>query len=258
MNIHKTAIVSDKAKIAKNVVIGPYAVITDNVQIGEGTLVGEHVVIDGSTVIGKNCKIFAHAVIGKVPQDLKFKGQQSRLKIGDNNIIREFCTFNTGTLEETDGTTMVGNGNLFMAYTHVAHDCHIGDGCVIANVGTLAGHVTIEDKAVIGGIVAVHQFCRVGKLSIIGGCSKVVQDVPPFSTCDGHPTKVYGVNLIGLKRAGVKNETINDLKQAFKILFFSAHTISHAVELVKKEIPSSAEIEYLLNFIASSKRGIGK
>lgn len=258
MNIHKTAIVSSKAKIASNVTVGPYAVIGDHVEIKEGTSIGEHVVIDGATTIGENCKIFAHAVVGKAPQDLKYKGHKSLLEVGDNNTIREFCTLNTGADEESGATTRVGNGNLLMAYTHIAHDCIIGNECIIANVGTLAGHVTIEDKAVVGGIVAIHQFCRVGKLSIIGGCSKVVQDVPPFSTCDGHPTKVYSLNLIGLRRAKINKENINNLKHAFKILFFSEHPMPHAAELVRKEVPSSAEIDYLLNFIITSKRGIGK
>lgn len=256
--IHKTAIVSSKANIGAKVKIGPYCVIGDNVMIGNNTTISSHVTIDGITTIGKNCRIFPNAAIGQIPQDLKFKGDKSRLTIGDNNIIREFCTLNTGAAEETNSTTTIGNGNLLMAYTHVAHDCLIGNGCVIANVGTLAGHVTIEDKAVVGGIVAIHQFCRIGKMSIIGGCSKVVQDVPPFATSDGHPAKVYGLNLIGLRRAGVNKKTINNLKRAFKVLFHSGHVTNNAIKLVKKEISASEEINYLLDFVSNSKRGIGK
>jgi UDP-N-acetylglucosamine acyltransferase len=199
MPIHPTAVVSKKARIADTATIGPYACVSDHVPIGPGTVVGAHCVIDGHTTIGSHCEIFTGAVLGSKPQDLKFKPSSTTfLKIGDGNIIREYCTFNPGT---EDGTsTEVGNNNLFMAYSHVAHDCRVGSGCVIANNGTLAGHVTIEDKAVIGGLTAIHQFVTVGMLSIIGGCSKVVQDIPPFSMCDGHPARVYTLNLTGLRR----------------------------------------------------------
>jgi UDP-N-acetylglucosamine acyltransferase len=210
--------------------------------------------VDNRTTIGKKCRIFTGAVVGSIPQDLKFKDEKSFLKIGDNNIIREYTTLNLGTGE--GGLTQVGNNNLLMAYSHVAHDCTIGNDCIIANCGTLAGHVTIGDRAVVGGLVAIHQFVRMGKLSIVGGCSKVVQDIPPFSTCDGHPTKVYGVNLIGLKRAELSEESIDGLKKAFKILFRLGLTISHAIERVQKEIPPSPEITHLVQFIQTSERGI--
>ncbi|MCM8780963.1 MAG: acyl-ACP--UDP-N-acetylglucosamine O-acyltransferase [Candidatus Omnitrophica bacterium] len=256
MKIHKTAIVSDKAKLADDVEVGPYAIIGDNVTIGKGSVVGAFCVIDGNTTIGQGCKIFTGAVIGSHPQDLKYKGAKSFLEIGDNNIIREYCTFNPGT--EENSKTIIGNNNLFMAYSHVAHDCRIGNQCIIANNGTLAGYVTVEDKAVIGGLVAIHQFVRVGTLSIIGGCSKVVQDIPPYSTCDGHPARVYGVNLVGLRRNGFSRESITQLDCAFRILFNEGLSVRHALEKIEKELKACDEISYLVDFIKNSQRGIAR
>ena len=257
MEIHNSAIVSKKAKIDKDVVIGPYTAVADNVVIGAGTKIGAHCVIEGNTTIGKNCQLFTGAVIGSQPQDLKYKGERSFLNIGDGNIIREYCTFNPGTGD--GGKTIVGSNNLFMAYSHVAHDCLVGSGCVIANNGTLAGHVTIEDKAVVGGIVAIHQFVRVGKLSIIGGCSKVVQDIPPFSTCDGHPTLVYGLNLIGLRRQNVSRESIKQLDQSFRLMFNSGMSIKHSIVEIKKQFPKPVEeVMYLLDFAQMSERGLSR
>jgi UDP-N-acetylglucosamine acyltransferase len=252
--IHPSAIISKKAKVADSVEVGPYSVISDKAEIQSGCSIGANCVIDGNTKIGKNCKIFTGVVIGSIPQDLKFKGEKTQVIIGNNNIIREYTTINLAT--SATGKTTVGNDNLLMAYTHIAHDCVIGNNCVIANCGTLAGHVTIEDRAVVGGLVAIHQFTRVGALSIIGGCSKVVQDVPPYSTCDGHPTKVFGINSIGLERAGLSKDIIQVLKRAFKILFFSELSFSHAIERVNKELPSCKELTYLVNFIQKSERGI--
>lgn len=256
MKIHKTAIVSKKAKLADGVSIGPYSVIGDGVVIGLGTKVGAHCIIEGNSTIGSNCEIFTGAVIGSRPQDLKFKGEKVFLEIGSNNIIREYCTFNPGTGEK--GKTIVGNSNLFMAYSHIAHDCSVGNQCVIANNGTLAGHVTIEDKAVVGGLVAIHQFVRIGTLSIIGGCSKVVQDIPPYSTCDGHPARVYGLNLVGLKRDKVTAESIKQLGHAFKVLFNSGLSARHSAEKIEKELKQTREISYLVNFIKKSERGIAR
>lgn len=254
MQIDKSAIVSKKAKLDEGVAIGPNTIVGDNVIIGSGTQIGAFCVIEGNTTIGKNCEVFTGAVIGSRPQDLKYKGEKSYLEIGNNNIIREYCTFNPGT--EQGSKTVVGNDNLFMAYSHVAHDCCVGNHCVIANNGTLAGHVTIEDKAVIGGIVAIHQFVRVGMLSIIGGCSKVVQDIPPYSTCDGHPARIYGLNLIGLRRNNVSKETIHQLNHAFKILFNSGLSPKHAAGQLEKEITPNQETSYLIDFVKNSQRGV--
>ena len=254
MSIHPTAIIDKKAMISDGVSVGPYTSIGPEVKIGKGTEIGAFCVLEGNTEIGKDCKIFTGAVVGSIPQDLKFKGEKTGLKIGNNNIIREYVTINTGTAD--NGNTVIGNNNLFMAYSHVAHDCNVGNDCIIANSGTLAGFVTIEDKAVIGGLVAVHQFVKVGTLSIIGGCSKVVQDIPPYSTCDGHPAKVYGLNMVGLRRAGVSKETIAGLKQSFKLLFFSKLLFKNAIDKIQEEISDCKELAHLLEFVKSSKRGI--
>ncbi|MDD5060094.1 MAG: acyl-ACP--UDP-N-acetylglucosamine O-acyltransferase [Candidatus Omnitrophica bacterium] len=256
MQIHPTAIISKKSILEDGVVVGPYCVINDSVKISKNTKIGSHCVIEGNTTIGESCEIFTGAVIGSRPQDLKFKGEKVYLEIGCNNIIREYCTLNPGTGEGSK--TIVGDNNLLMAYSHVAHDCRIGSGCVLANNSTLAGHVTIEDKAVIGGIVAIHQFVRIGKLSIIGGCSKVVQDIPPFSTCDGHPARVYGLNLIGLRRTGLGRDAIKQIDQAFKLLFNSGFSLKHAIEKCEKELVKSEEVAYLLNFAKNSERGIAR
>ncbi len=254
MQIHPSAIISSKAKIESSAIVGPYSIIGEKVSIGANTVVGAHCVIEGNTSIGNDCQIFTGAVIGSKPQDLKFKGEDVFLEIGNNNIIREYCTLNPGTGQ--GGKTTLGDNNLLMAYSHIAHDCRVGSGCVLANNSTLAGHVTIEDRAVVGGIVAIHQFVRVGMLSIIGGCSKVVQDIPPFSTCDGHPARVYGLNLIGLRRKGVSRESIKQIDQAFRLIFNSGLSAKHAVEKVEKELAATEEINYLVNFIKSSERGL--
>ncbi len=256
MKIHPTAIVHPKAKLADTICVGPYAIIGEHVSIASNTQIGSSCVIEGFTSIGENCRIFSGAVVGSKPQDLKFKGERSFLEIGNNNTIREYVTINPGT--DKDSKTIIGNDNLLMAYSHIAHNCIVGDGVIIANAGTLAGHVTIEDRAIIGGLVAVHQFVRVGTLSIAGGCSKVIKDIPPYSTCDGHPTRVYGLNSVGLKRAGTSIEVVASLKRAFRILFRMQLPTSRALERIEEEIPKSAELSYLLNFIQHSKRGICK
>src|SRR3989338_1750750 len=254
--IHQTAIVYPGARIAPDAEIGPFTVIGPKAKIGPMVKIGNSCLIDGDTAIGAGCVIYNGAIIGSHPQDLKYKGEEKKLVIGENNIIREYTTINLGTIES--GITQVGNNNLIMAYSHIAHDCIVGDNCVLANCATLAGHVKIEDRVVIGGLTAIHQFTRVGKMSIIGGCSKVVQDIPPFSTCDGHPAKVYGLNLVGLRRAQVSNQAVANLKSAFKYLFFSGLTKSSAINKVKENLAPSPEIAYLLDFLSSSHRGVAK
>jgi len=256
VKIHSKAVVAKSAKLADKVKVGPFAVIGENVKIAAGTVIEAGAQVIGNTQVGKNCHIFPYAIIGSISQDLKYAGVKSYLVIGDNNTIREFVTINTGT--EDGSQTVVGDGNHIMAYSHIAHDCAIGNENVFANCATLAGYVRVGDKSVIGGLAAVHQFCRVGSYAIVGGCSKVVQDIPPFSMCDGHPAVVCGLNAIGLKRAKFSNETVNDLKKAFKILFFENHTFAAASELVKEKVAQSSEVDQLIKFIASSKRGISK
>jgi len=254
MKIHPTAVVDKKAKLADNIEVGPYAIIGPDVEIGGSTRISSHAVIEGNASIGENCRIFTGACIGSIPQDLKYKGEKSFLKIGKNNIIREYVTINPGTHEGS--VTSIGDGNLLMAYSHVAHDCKIADGCIIANAGTLAGYVTLEDRAIIGGLTAIHQFARVGKMSIVGGCSKVVQDIPPFSTCDGHPARVYGLNSVGLKRFDISKDARDALKHSFKILFHSGLSARNAVEKVQKEVGHLEEVGYLLEFVKNSERGV--
>ncbi|MFH1855776.1 MAG: acyl-ACP--UDP-N-acetylglucosamine O-acyltransferase [Candidatus Omnitrophota bacterium] len=254
MKIHETAIIHPKAQVADSVIIGPYSVIGENVTIKENTVIGAHCVVDGWTTIGSGNKIFTGAILGSPPQDRKYKGEKSFTIIGDNNIIREYITMNPAT--EGGEKTIIGSRNMIMAYSHIAHNCVVGNDVVIANAGTLAGHVTIEDGAIIGGMVAVHQFVRVGKLSIIGGCSKVVQDIPPFSTCDGHPARAYGLNSVGLKRAGISPKERLEIKNAFKILFFSHLSFGSSVEQVKQLFPDSEFIAYLVDFITASQRGV--
>jgi UDP-N-acetylglucosamine acyltransferase len=256
MNIHKTAIIDKTANLADGVSVGPYAVINKNVKIGNGTAVAAHCIIDDFTSIGKNCQIFTGAVIGSITQDKKFTGKRSFVEIGDNNIIREYATVNRGT--EEGSKTTIGSNNMLMAYSHVAHDCRIANKVVIANCGTLAGHVILEDSVIIGGLTAVHQFVRIGQLAIIGGCSKVVQDIVPYSMSDGHPATIYGINSVGLERAGFKDDVKDNLKKAFKILFSMKLNIKNALKKIQQELPPSKEITNLINFIRSSERGISR
>ncbi|MGM0502158.1 MAG: acyl-ACP--UDP-N-acetylglucosamine O-acyltransferase [Bacillota bacterium] len=253
--VHETAVVHPDAKIAKKVKIGPYAIIGENVELGEGTEVGAHAVIKGWTSIGENNKIFNSASIGQEPQDLKFKGEKSFLEIGDDNTFREFTTIHRGT-EEGGGVTKIGDNNLFMAYTHVAHDCKIGNNIIMSNSSQLAGHVEVEDKAVISALVGVHQFVRIGEMSMIGGDSKVVKDVPPYVLVDGHPAAVNGINSVGLRRNDVEPEMRQKIKEAYKILYRSNLNVSEAIEKMDQELDSSPMIEHFLRFLRNAQRGI--
>ncbi len=256
VNIHKTAVIHPGAKLSPGVSIGPYSIVEGNVTLGDNVRVGSHCVLTGQTTIGRNCKIYTGAVIGSAPQDRKHSADDNVfLNIGENNVIREYVTMNPGTLDG-GGKTIIGSGNLFMAYSHVAHDCVIGNNCVMANAATLAGHVTLEDNAVLGGFSAVHQFTRLGRLSIVGGCSKVVQDVPPFAMVDGHPVKVIRTNVVGLKRSQISEKSIKLLNKSFKILFRQGLTKTHAIEKVIAEVEASPEVEHLVFFCKTSERGL--
>jgi len=256
MKVHNTAVVHKDAKLADDVEVGPYCLIGAEVTIGPGTKVGPQCVIEGPCDIGKNNVFYALASIGGDPQDLKYKGEKTYLKIGDGNTVREFVTLNRGTGE--NGETIIGSNNLLMAYVHIAHNCRIGNDCVMANGATLAGHVEIRDWAILGGLVGIHQYCRVGELAIIGGYSKLTQDAPPYSTCDGNPAKVRGINSIGLERAGKAKEVKDTLKKTFKILFFEGLNKTNALAKIKSELTDCAELIYLIEFVNSSKRGIGR
>ncbi len=253
-SIQSTAQIAPGAKLAHDVEVGHYSIIGPEVKIGPGTKIGEHCLITGNTTIGRNCRIFTGAVIGSIPQDLKYKGEETAVVIGDNNTIREYVTINLGT--SASNKTVIGNNNLLMAYAHIAHDCLIGNNVVIANVGTLAGHILIEDRAILGGLAAVHQFVRIGRLAIVGGCSKVIQDIPPYSMCDGHPARVRSLNKVGLERAGISKEARENLKHAFTILFRSGLTVPHALKKMEAELPALPEVTHLVNFIKNSQRGV--
>lgn len=253
--IHKTAIVSSKAELEEDVVVGPYCIIGDNVKIGKGTKIISHVHIDGITEIGQNCTVFPFTIIGFPPQDIKYKGEPTGVKIGNNNIIREYVTIHRASVSG-DGWTVIGDNNFIMAYVHIAHDCKIGNSVIMANLATLAGHVMVEDFVFIGGLVAVHQFTRIGAHAMIGGFSGVGQDVPPFTMASGPRAKLYGLNLVGLKRRGFSEETINILKKAYKFLFRDKLSLRDAINKIKSELPVIPEIQHLLQFIEANKRGI--
>ena len=254
-NIHPTAIVSPRAQIADDVEIGPYSFVGEHVAVGRGTRVGMHVLIEGYTTVGERCQIFTGAVLGSIPQDLKYRGEVSYLKIGNDNIIREYVTINSGT-QGGGGQTTMGHENLIMAYVHVAHDCLIGDKTILANGATLAGHVHVADQAIIGGLVAIHQFTRIGRMAIIGGCSKVVQDVPPYATCDGHPALFRGLNIIGLERAGIATEVIRALRQTYRYFYRMGLSRDHALQKISQEIPPLSQIQEVVQFVRTSDRGI--
>ena len=256
VNVHKTAVIHAGVKLSSGVMVGPYSVIEGDVTLGDNVRIGSHCVITGQTTIGRNCKIYTGAVIGSAPQDKKHSADDNVfLNIGENNTIREYVTINPGTVEG-GSKTVLGDNNLIMAYAHIAHDCIIGNKCVMANAATLGGHVILEDGAMIGGLSAVHQFVRLGRLSIVGGCSKVVQDVPPFSMCDGHPAKVVNTNVVGLRRSEIPPESIRQLKRAFKLLFHSGLSKITALERINNEIEPCPEVEHLIFFVKTSERGL--
>jgi UDP-N-acetylglucosamine acyltransferase len=255
VTIHPTALVSPTARLEPGVEVGPYTSIGDNVSIAQDTTIASHVVIEGWTTIGERCKVFQFASIGAIPQDIKFGGERSEVIIGDDNIIREVGTINRATAHSSK-KTVIGNHNLLMAYSHIAHDCRIGNYVAMANAATLAGHIDVEDCAIIGGLVGVHQFARIGAYSIIGGLSGVSKDIPPYTMAVGQRAKLYGLNLIGLKRHGFSGEAIDRLKKSYRIIFRSGLTLSQAFERIEAEIGSYPEVDTLIEFIKSSERGI--
>ncbi len=254
VNVHPTAIVHPEAELGEGVQIGPYSVIAGTVKIGDRTRIGSHVVIEGNTTLGADNEIFTGAVIGSRTQDKKYDGGASFVRIGDRNFIREYVTINPGTKEGTE--TLIGDDNLLMAYCHVAHDCILQNHTVLANQATLAGHVIVEDRAIIGGLSAVHQFVRIGQLALVGGCSKVVQDVPPFMMADGHPARAFGINSVGLDRANFSKEEKTLMKKAFKIIFKSRLSLKNSMVKLSEECTSTPTLEILLEFLKASERGI--
>jgi UDP-N-acetylglucosamine acyltransferase len=255
--IHKTAIIHRNAEISEECNIGPYCVIGENVSLDKGCELHSHVVIEGPTKIGKNNEFFPFCSVGQKTQDLKYKSEPTYLIVGNHNVFREFVTINRAT--STGDKTIVGSHNTILAYSHIAHDCVLGNHIIMSNCGTLAGHVTVEDSAIIGGLTAVHQFCRIGKMAITGGCSKVVQDVPPFMMADGNPAEVRTINKVGLERNGISEESQKSLRAAFKLLYReSGLNIGDAVGKIRKDLPKSTEIDHLCSFIDKSERGISR
>ncbi|RII27559.1 MAG: acyl-[acyl-carrier-protein]--UDP-N-acetylglucosamine O-acyltransferase [Geobacter sp.] len=255
--IHPSAVIQQGAELDSDVEIGPGVYIGPHVKIGRGTRVGPNAVIDGWTEIGRDNQIFHLASVGGIPQDLKYKGEETWLKIGDRNIIREFATLHPGTVTG-DTETTVGDGNLFMAYSHVAHDCHVGNGVVMANGATLAGHVRVDDFAILGGLCAIHQFVRIGAHAMIGGGTMVGQDIPPFTivTGDRKDVRLRGLNQVGLTRRGFSEENIATLKKAYRILVISKLRLVDALERIRHELPQTEEVKQLVEFIEQSQRGI--
>lgn len=253
--IHPTAIIDPKAHIDEGVHVGPFCIIGGGAKIKKGTRLASNVIIEGDTEIGENCQIHPFASIGFAPQDLKYKGEKTGVKIGDNNVLREYMTIHRASVGG-DGFTEIGSNNFLMAYVHVAHDCKVGNNVIMANLATLAGHVAVDDYTYIGGHTVVHQFTRIGGYSMVGGFSGVGQDIPPYTMASGPRAKLYGLNSVGLKRNGFSDETINDLKRAYKIIFREKHTLKEALKKVQKDFPHSKEIKYLVEFIEKNKRGI--
>lgn len=253
IDIHATAVIHPSAQLGDGVQIGPYAVVGAHTRIGDGTTIGSHAVIEPFTSIGRDCQIFPHAVVGGVPQDLKYAGEESVTLVGDRNVIREFVTINRATGEGE--VTRIGDDNLLMAYVHVAHNCIVGSGTVLANNVTLAGHVVVEDHATIGGLVGIHQFCRVGAMAMIGAMTRIVQDVPPYMTIEGNPAKAFGPNTIGQRRRGLPVETRNAIKKAYKLLYRSGLNLPQAVAEMEAmaHIP---EIRHLMGFVRATERGL--
>jgi len=255
MRIHPTAVVDTRAKLADDVEVGPYSVIGPEVTMGPGCVLENHVTIMGSTTIGSNCHLHSGSVIGGVPQDLKYTGEETELIIGDDNTIREFVTINTGTAGG-GGKTVIGDGNLLMAYVHIAHDCILGNHVILANVATLGGHIRVEDGVRVSGLAAIHHFVSIGRLAFVGGVAGVVRDVPPFMMVTGNPARVRGLNLEGLKRSGIERDDLAALKEAYRFLYRSDLNRSQAIEEMQQrglaDSPTTAE---LTRFLMNSERG---
>lgn len=254
MSIHPTAIIDPKAELGADVVVGPYCVIGPDVVIDDDCWLQHHVTVCGPTKIGKRNRFHAFSSIGQQTQDLKYAGEPTYLVIGDNNCFREFVTVNRAT--SIGNVTIIRDNGNFLAYAHVAHDCEVGNGVIFSNNGTLAGHVVVGECAVLGGLSAVHQFCRIGQHAITGGCTKIVQDVPPYMLADGNPAEIRGINQVGLERRGFSSETIRALKEAFRILYRAKLNTKQALAEIGRSLPESPELRDLVTFIETSERGI--
>lgn len=252
--IHPSAVIAESAHIGENVTIGPYSVIGDDVEIGDDSVIGPHAVIDRWTTLGKGCKVFQFASVGAEPQDLKFKGEQSCTIIGDRTTIREGVTIHRATGEGNE--TRIGSDCLLMAYVHIAHNCTLGNRVIMSNLASCSGHAIVEDRVVIGGMAGVHQFVKIGRNAMVGGMSKLVQDVVPYTLVDGHPAKVVGLNNVGISRAGIPLESRRLIKKAYKILYRSGLSLPEAIAVIEQEVDSCEEVEHFLRFLRNAERGI--
>ena len=253
--IHPSAIVSPDAVIGEGVDIGPFAIVGEKCVIGDGCVIAARATLERNVTLAANVKIGSGSILGGDPQDLKFRGEETFVEVGEGTTVREYATINRGTSESY--RTTVGSNCLIMSYVHLAHDCHVGDHVILSNGVQLAGHVTVETRASISGLTAVHQFVRVGQYSFVGGCSRVAKDVPPYVKAVGNPVKLYGLNSVGLQRNGFDETTMRELKRAYRLLFRSELNVSQAVERARAELPGIAEVDALLTFVEQSERGVG-
>lgn len=252
--IHPTAIISSAAELGAEVEVGPYAIIGENCVVGDGCAIAPRATLERNVTLGVNVKVGIGTILGGSPQDLKFAGEETTVEIGEGTVIREYTTINRGTAQSFK--TTVGKNCLLMSYVHLGHDCHIGNSVILSNVVQLAGHVTIEDRAIVSGLSAVHQFVRIGRQSFIGGCSRVSKDIPPFLKAVGNPVKLYGLNTVGLQRSGMDEATIRELKRAYRLLFRSDLNVSQAMERVQNELEPMTEVRELVRFVEASERGV--
>ncbi|OGB93928.1 MAG: acyl-[acyl-carrier-protein]--UDP-N-acetylglucosamine O-acyltransferase [candidate division NC10 bacterium RIFCSPLOWO2_02_FULL_66_22] len=257
VTVHPTALVEPGAELAAGVQVGAYAIVGSQVRVGSRTCVGSHTILEGRTEIGADCRIGSHVIIGAPPQDVKYHGEPTRLVIGDRTLVREFATIHRASTGGS-GVTSIGPESFIMAYAHVAHDCQLGEGVIMANQASLAGHVEIGRCAVIGGMSGVHQFVRIGEYAFLGACSAVLQDIPPFVKAQGNRAKPFGLNVVGLRRQGVSAEAIQALKQAYRIVFLSGLNTSQALAQLEQELSGTPEVQRFVDFIKRSQRGISK
>jgi UDP-N-acetylglucosamine acyltransferase len=252
--VHPTALVDPGAELGEGVVVGPFSIIGPGVRVGAGTRIGPHVFIERDTTLGAGCVISQGAVLGTDPQDLKYGGEPTELRVGDRTVIREYATLNRGT--SASGLTSVGSDCMLMAYAHVAHDCMLGDHVILSNAVNMAGHVTIQDWAIVGGMTPIHQFVRIGAHAFVGGGSRVAKDVPPYVKAAGSPMQLYGLNSVGLQRRGFSEEVRRELKRAYRLFFASSHNTTQAMVRAREELRALPEVEVFLSFFENSERGV--
>jgi UDP-N-acetylglucosamine acyltransferase len=252
--VHPTALIDPSAELAPGVVVGPYSIVGPGVRVGARTRIGSHVLIERDTTVGEECTLHQGAVLGTDPQDLKYMGEPTVLVVGDRTVIREYATLNRGTI--ASGVTRVGSDCMLMAYTHVAHDCHLGNHVILSNAVNMAGHVSIGDWAIVGGLTPIHQFVRIGAHAFVGGATRVAKDVPPYVKAAGSPMELYGLNSVGLQRRGIPDDVRRELKRAYRLFFASNHNVAQALARAREELRALPEVEVFVSFFESSERGV--